>query len=144
MSNLAASMALVNRERPQLSRLLTVPRQAHGGMDDPVFGPRHEQAFDHLVEWVALVTRPVASKSPAEAKPVLQPTSGSEIASIVPTIQGDDAENLAPANERIRFGAHLEKWQPRDPFDPEIFNRQRRAGSPAAELEIPDARQAIP
>jgi hypothetical protein len=113
-------------------------------MDDPVFGPRHEQAFDHLVEWVALVTRPVPSKSPAESEPVLQPIPGSETISTAPTIQANDAESLAPATQQVRLGARLEKWQPRDPFDPEIFNRQHRASRYSAEPEGSNARQAIP
>ena len=145
MNNLTATLALVDRDRPQLSPLLLVPRQAHGGMDNPVFGPRQEQAFNHLVDWVALVTRPDSSKLPAEAELPLQAKSDSETASsVVPTLQDDDAEGLAPATKQLRFGARLESWQPRDPFDPEIFNRQRFARQQKAESEQSSDPQAIP
>jgi hypothetical protein len=55
MQNLSATLALVNRDHPELSELLTVPRRTHGGMNGPVFGARQEQAFKHLADWVALV-----------------------------------------------------------------------------------------
>ena len=73
MHNLAATLELVDRERPQLSPLLTMPREAHGGMEEPVFGPRQEQAFRHLVEWVALVTNAVTAEreeSPAATEAI--------------------------------------------------------------------------
>ena len=31
------------------------------------------------------------------------------------------------APRQLQFGAHLEPWQPKDEFDPEIFNRPARA-----------------
>ena len=56
MRNLAATLAIIDREQPQLSPLLTVPRETHGDMDRPIIGPRQQAAFEHLVDWVALVT----------------------------------------------------------------------------------------
>jgi hypothetical protein len=160
-SNLAAALALVDREKPELSRLLTVPRRPHGGMVDPVFGPRHEQAYLHLVEWVALVTQ----SEPAE--PDLLPTSElladalargekrlaaegnlsapSETAAplgpedheqtpdgVIQAGYEQLAPSLATATRPLRIGAQIEQWQPRDPFDPEIFNRRHATKRPAA------------
>jgi hypothetical protein len=139
MNNLAATLALVDREQPQLSPLLTVPRRTHGGMNDPVFGPRHEQAFGHLVDWVALVTQREPSQPPAsvsaEAEPDLlaaeapapEPLVSETTRGDAPIRFDDDAARLTPATRQLRFGAQLQRWQPRDPFDPEIFNRQHRA-----------------
>ena len=58
MRNLEAALALVDRVHPDQSPLLTVPRKTHGGTSGPIFGPRQEQAFKHLVDWVALVVPP--------------------------------------------------------------------------------------
>jgi hypothetical protein len=42
-------------------------------------------------------------------------------------------------------GAQLRRWQPRDPFDPEIFNRQTRALSAhSASLQDDSAEAAEP
>jgi hypothetical protein len=148
MSNLAAALALVDRERPQLSPLLTVPRRAHGGLTKPVFGPRQEQAFQHLVEWVALVSEPhapISETSPTGAEPI-----GDEVLAGLSDAAGDlrlspgaaandvvlaagDAEGAADSPKPPKFGARVEPWKPRDPFDPEIFNRRQRApkGAPS-------------
>jgi hypothetical protein len=163
MSNLAAALALVDRERPQLSPLLTVPRRAHGGMDDPVFGPRQEQAFRHVVEWVALVTQadsaPPDVTTGADAEADLQ--ASNELADAGATAQAMDVEPLAETasgaapvdfdagealvagpSPPLRIGAQVRKWEPRDPFDPEIFNRAQRARRPAANAEESKTRQA--
>jgi hypothetical protein len=55
MRNLEAALALIDREHPDLSPLLTIPRRTHGGMSGPIYGPRQEAAYRHLVDWVALV-----------------------------------------------------------------------------------------
>lgn len=135
MNNLAATLALVDRENPQLSPLLTVPRLTHGGMKRPVFGPRQDAAFRHLEEWVALVTQKTSTPSPA-----IRATEGVELA----VAKGDLPSHWESpvmrverpaAGEReqavyqesaspLRHGARLQRWQPRDPFDPEIFNRK--------------------
>jgi hypothetical protein len=147
MNNLAAALAFVDQEQPQLSPLLTVPRQSHGGMREPVFGPRQVQAFHHLVEWIALVTQAdVALQDPTaiEAEAVSLASSESPLASenevslapetalethgeLVPAGYEESVEMPTPPAPRLRFGARLQPWQPRDPFDPEIFNRQQRA-----------------
>ena len=88
MQNLSATLALVDRTHPELSQLLTVPRQTHGGMTGPIFGPRQEQAFKHLADWVAMVVppKPVAeTKPPAEAAPnALAPTTTAATAAASP------------------------------------------------------------
>jgi hypothetical protein len=40
---------------------------------------------------------------------------------------------------RTQYGAELKRWRPRDPFDPDIFNRQRRAMEQSANPPAPNA-----
>jgi hypothetical protein len=132
MNNLAATLELIDRERPQLSPLLTVPRITHGGMKQPVFGPRHEQAFRHLEDWVALVTKKTAKRPPAknakdsaagDAEQALYQETSPDNSDDDSSAVGDVIADRLPS-QQIRYGAQLQRWQPRDPFDPEIFNRQ--------------------
>lgn len=184
MQNLAATLALIDREHPEASKLLTVPRQTHGGMNGPVFGPRQEQAFKHVAEWVVLVAPPprsaepsadnpesIAANAPADGtQPKLAPPAASlrlpyaqsaektekavssagvtatpppgtppiEDPAVQPAAATDDfseMKSLLPPH-RLQYGGTLESWQPRDPFDPEIFNRRKRAQPRAAESTI--------
>ena len=140
MRNLAAALALVDRQHPEQSQLLTIPRQTHGGMHAPTFGPRQDQAFRHLADWVALLAPPAP---PAET----QTNTTTEPATLLPsqtTALGpvprlnEAAKPQTAATEpapieslrtphRLRYGLKAERWQPKDPFDPEIFNRRQRA-----------------
>jgi hypothetical protein len=149
MSNLAATLTLVDREQPHLSPLLIVPRQSHGGMSEPIFGPRHASVFNHLVDWVALVTRREPSRlgPPPQAETIGQVTlaNNSEDA---PGLKDDlnpkstasqaaikDSNQPLPAKPQVRFGATIQPWQPKDAFDPEIFNRRQRHSRP---IEVSD------
>jgi hypothetical protein len=156
MRNLSATLALVDRARPQLSPLLTVPRRAHGGVEGPIFGPRQEQAFAHLVEWVALVTRAESTEPPAamssearaeEVEPASDALPAVEAAgSIAPAEFDDETAGTATATQPVQFGAQVRKWQPRDPFDPEIFNRRQRARRrppDLAESGVEDSTRAV-
>jgi hypothetical protein len=83
--NLAATLELVNRQQPQLSLLLTVPREAHGGMDRPIFGPRQDAALRHLVDWVAMITTtspPPDDELPADA---VRPAAAEQVIPATPT-----------------------------------------------------------
>jgi hypothetical protein len=147
MRNLAATLAIVDREQPQLSPLLTVPRETHGGMDRPIIGPRQQPAFEHLVDWVALVTNTEDDREEA-AKPDSAPKLASydehamatvtETNSPTPTNLGPSTvvrENAPEQPLPIRYGAQLRAWQPKDPFDPEIFNRAQRLRSDRSEAQ---------
>jgi hypothetical protein len=142
MQNLAATLAIVDREQPHLSPLLTVPRRTHGGMRRPVFGPRQSAAFTHVIDWVTLVTGPEPSD---ELVPPSSPNSfdsagddrlGRYASTKGPILQaGFHATSDAQADQigvrpdhpqNVQFGAQLWTWQPKDPFDPEIFNRLPR------------------
>jgi hypothetical protein len=141
MKNLAATLALVNREQPHLSPLLTVPRRSHGGMQSPVIGPRQQVAFNHLGDWVKLVTPPTSEEQdvlpPGEpdaasldtgSSPQAPPRNATIDASsdVAQAHYLEDADIASPKRKAIRYGARLQAWQPKDPFDPEIFNRQQQ------------------
>ncbi len=166
MSNLSATLALVDRENPQLSPLLTIPRRTHGGMKGPIFGPRQEPAFRHLAEWVALVTKMTSKPSPdatppegvklvaAEesadgaapskwASPVMREERQLLHWETAPQAVSEEEVSAADGSKgkpRIRFGAQLGRWHPRDPFDPEIFNRKTAArGTPTRRADVASA-----
>jgi hypothetical protein len=157
MNNLAAALALIDRRQPQLSPLLTVTRRTHGGMKRPVFGPRQDAAFRHLVEWVALVTAKTSTPSSAIRateevelatangnqpsrweSPVMRVERSAEDESEQAIYQESSPRDVSAEDEAqlsaadagmvnaspLRYGTRLKRWQPRDPFDPEIFNRK--------------------
>jgi hypothetical protein len=143
-NNLAATLALVDREQPHLSPLLIVPRQTHGGMGAPIFGPRHASVANHLVEWVALVTR----REPLEPEtwPTVEAIGGVVMANNSEEAPGwtdgpnpespaskaaiNETNRSIPAKPQVHFGATFQPWRPRDEFDPEIFNRHQRRSQP--------------
>jgi hypothetical protein len=121
LRNLAATLALVDRSRPHVSPLLTVPRQSHGGMRRPLFGPRQEAQLNQLIDWVVMITQadrgvPLAATSAARISPP----------SVKLVAHEEEPPTLRPKTP-LRYGAEVTAWQPKDPFDPEIFNRQDQA-----------------
>jgi hypothetical protein len=138
MHNLAATLAIIDREQPQLSPLLTVPRETHGGMDRPIIGPRQQAAFERLVDWVALITNTdddsdtTTQPDPAHQLAALDEATMASVADANTSLRSDVAppsvavENAPARAVPIRYGAQLQPWQPKDPFDPEIFNRAQR------------------
>jgi hypothetical protein len=135
LRNLTAALALVDRARPQASPLIVVPRESHGGMARPIFGPRQEDQLRQLVDWVALVTdsdvaetvtaadqRTVRRGKPSDRMTHL-PAANSAVR---PASHETEAATLRP-KQPLRYGTEMTAWQPKDPFDPEIFNRSLRA-----------------
>jgi hypothetical protein len=139
MNNLAATLALVDQEQPHLSPLLVVPRQTHGGLSAPIFGPRHANVFNHLVEWVAIVTRREILEP--ESRPTAETIGDVALANNsaeAPESKAGVNETLQslPAKGQVRFGATMHQWRPKDVFDPEIFNRQQRLHPPVKASDI--------
>ena len=115
LRNLVATLELVNRDAPKLSPLLAIPSGSHGGMKRSILGPRQEEQLRQLVDWVAMVTGaglpPTVADQPAGTVPDVVPASF------------DEAPSTALMHP-LRHGTELAPWQPKDAFDPEIFNRQ--------------------
>jgi hypothetical protein len=152
MHNLTATLALVDQNQPHLSPLLAIPRETHGNMRAPVFGPRQATAFNHLVEWVSLVTRrepsQTASQPIAKRSNETDTAGSSDDAAIVQdtveqvlTASTSNTSNplSTQARSHTRFGAKLQPWRPKDEFDPKIFNRQQRLQPPLDGQLPPDA-----
>jgi len=124
LRNLEATLALVDHATPQLSLLLTIPRNAHGGLEKPLLGAREEQQFEQLVEWVVLVTASETPPASALAKEQRSEAAAGNPAPIV--VPASHETDLMPVvtEPRVQFGATPKPRGPRDPFDPEIFNNQ--------------------
>jgi hypothetical protein len=165
LSNLAATLALINRDAPQLSLLLTVPRTEHADMKQPILGSRQDQQFRQLEEWVAIVTgtlpedeKPEGTKTAADTASK-RPTAAqrrskaisNKTARVEPRPFHVDDQRLVPIDEAKPDGpqksevaqanyeeplpfeqlrqqkrptVQLKSWEPKDEFDPEIFNRR--------------------
>jgi hypothetical protein len=138
MQNLAATLALIDRGQPHLSPLLTVPRETHGGMEGPIFGPRQQVAFAHIVDWIAMVSNSAAAGQEASSLnseievAAYDQAMKATVAQANPTDSNavplaPEADDLQEIPATIRYGAQLQAWRPKDQFDPEIFNRAQRA-----------------
>jgi hypothetical protein len=165
-SNLQAVLAMINRETPQDSKLLSAPIRPHGNLKLPVFTDREQSQYKQLVQWVYQVSnvKPVMSRAPLEERTdlLLQnvPRPGQ------PSNEPSDAKKpkdrkseLDPGDWSESFPDQVEKgadghstprhsargsrerrpidrmsapsaatteseYVPKDPFDPEIFNRR--------------------
>lgn len=170
MQNLEATLALIDREHPDQSPLLLIPRKSHAGMPNPILGQRQDAPYHHLVDWVALVVPPPPPPPPAADPPAAKdetspgtPTNTppmkistlpareplhSEVVPLTAEKSNKTDARAASANfadspahptlrppHQLKVGATLKSWQPRDAFDPEIFNRAQRTGaSPPPEI----------
>jgi hypothetical protein len=146
LKNLNAALALVNRRQPQLSPLLTVPSRVHGGMREPMNSPRQQQAYCQLVDWVTLVSQsqpggadvahPMAEYSDVDDRneqqklivdhsvsPVLRTSDAIDARRETDRAAAPGRDAGQPRSKKIQFGARIQPWKPRDPFDAEIFNR---------------------
>ena len=137
--NLAATLRYVDFDQPETSPLLTVPKKPHGGTATAVFLNEEDRTFRALDEWIRKVAsnpvaRPKVIQPPATS--LLQTTSQSlnpKQEGLVPEVVQDSAA-LDPLGQQvpskgtgaIRDGqrATVKPYVPKDPFDPEIFNRR--------------------
>ena len=138
--NLFAVLQYLDKENPDASPLLTIPQKRHGGVP-AVFDKRTQHQLDDFVDWTQLVLavpepappatipksqtllsqQPDSSVRPASAELPIEPEVGaasSEDQDSVPRPFKPD-KNAAPVPKDRAF-------TPRDPFDPEIFNRKHR------------------
>lgn len=138
--NLYAVLAYLDKENFEQSPLLTVPQSQHGSTLAAVFDKRTRHQLDELTAWTRLALA-VPARAPV-AKVISPPALLSQQQSGVKLVSAE--EDLAP--EQPRATASTEKgtpqpfqpsqdaaplpkdgsFTPRDPFDPEIFNRKYR------------------
>jgi hypothetical protein len=147
--NLHTTLTLINREKPSESPLLTVPAQPHGMSKTAVFTDPQAAGYRQLVAWVQQVSQSPIALQPASvasaSPPLLQTMPPSNIqrvnfeAPLLPqafdALPAEHGPELSPSQLRIGPGAPPPRsaaqrgqlptgFQPRDAFDPEIFNRR--------------------
>lgn len=139
LRNLTATLELIDRDSPARSELLAMARRTHGGMDHAAFGSRQKSQLKQLTEWVNLVAGTSAAPAPF-AKSLLEDAASIQFSesAVLDTIPSQFLDrNVQPAEyteetpsaalpSQVKFGADLRPWQPKDEFDPEIFNRAQR------------------
>lgn len=130
--NLYASLAQIDKEAPDSSPLLTAPSSPHGNLPNAVFGERDQQQLELLANWVRQVVQedqpapstiapgPSSLLQASYREPVSLPQTESESAT---EDRSSDLRN--PAASGVESGSDQSgDIGPRDPFDPEIFNRR--------------------
>jgi hypothetical protein len=146
--NLASVLQFVDRQAPEQSVLLSVPASAHGGSAEPALD---SAAYRLLHRWVRSVPRQrvpsptlppestnletpfKTSQSPTERlRPLPQGRTAGAVSQPTDADRSPSSES-ASVEEQAVPEASLEDdpmsgsgavFQPQDPFDPEIFNRQ--------------------
>jgi hypothetical protein len=137
--NLVATLNLVNSEFPLDSELLAKASSAHAGLSTPPLTVRQRELHKRLEEWVFLASgkkppEPTANHSKEQiATEVSAPRYGVIPASATEEPVADEMVEPLPFDEEalmtpvttqpLQIGVQLKKWEPRDEFDPEIFNR---------------------
>lgn len=149
--NLHTTLELVNRENPSESPLLMVPAQPHGSGKTAVFLNLQSPQYRQLAAWVRQVAQAPAVPLPAsvvsQTPPLLQtmPPSGVQRVNFESPLPAapmavesqpvDGGEEASPPLVRVGAGTPPPRtepqrgqvpmgFRPKDPFDPEIFNRR--------------------
>ncbi len=120
--NLAAVLAMMNKEHAQSNQLLAKSLTIHGDMAQPVFKNKDSQAYRTLEEWTRLTTPLPPPVREVVSLPPGPPPATDHVAPAEPAKESDfhaEKEVGAPATEPAE-GAPL------DPYDPAIFNRQNQ------------------
>lgn len=147
--NLATTLQMVDRNEPLRSPLLTAPTRPHGGLSTPVFAEHDKRQYNDLVEWVRLVAAAQSDLQPAtiaqpetnllrntDSAPMPLPNRAAvksrrgsalatePIAASAPPDQDATPDEPPPPSDKPQQRRSKQPFIPRDPFDPEIFNRR--------------------
>ncbi|MFM2094936.1 MAG: hypothetical protein RIS70_2060 [Planctomycetota bacterium] len=146
LRNLRATLAQIDRDAPLASPLLTVPKSPHGNASGPVYGPTTEAFVKRLAAWTERIANPSGLKAldsqPIDLQPIT-PRASKAVTAVPSESTRNDEENdvtdaafsdeLSPAKDRIKTSGTKGKgrsrvsdatYVPKDPFDPEVFNRK--------------------
>ncbi len=141
--NLYGVMQFVQRQSPSQSPLLSYISSAHGGQDQPAYGlsSDHYRLFKQWVNSTESFDRngdigQLADPHVQQAGFVEHPT---DAFSESLNQQQDSKEPPSPVN----LLKQKDKFVPRDPFDPEIFNRMFHATSVDRQNSPPHADQSL-
>lgn len=132
--NLYAALQQIDRSNPEQSSLLLKPQGHHGNAPGPIFDKQSQLQLDQLATWVRqAVVEPQAAQpatihsgapslsQPARVAALPQPEeSDAEMQPVATADKNAEAEYGPPANKKT---TKAPPFTPRDPFDPEQFNR---------------------
>ena len=134
--NLYAALQYIDAANPDESPLLVLPQRQHGSSLVAVFDKQTQKQLEDLKDWVRLTIAAPEPATPAtiptgEAATLSQPATGADatpqsvqqqsygtsvsVQTMRPTIDAPTAPGPKAGGDR---------FVPRDPFDPEIFNRR--------------------
>ena len=140
LRNLHTALNYVDRNDPDSSPLVTASRDAHADLSVGALGGEESLQYQQLLIWVRGIYGRRYSTEPAPLAST-QPNSGGRTGSADPAVARASFESpVAPnitepetgnAEERSRPGSgpsaspkENSPYEPRDPFDPEVFNRR--------------------
>ena len=149
--NLFTVLQFMDKDHPEQSRLVTLPQERHGGTSESVFDKRSQHQLDDLIAWGKLLApKPpqvavpatigpaetlLTQKGPAGNKAAAEKTGGKVPPNIAPMNGGENSDSGQPKTPRGPSVKDLksessgrDQAAPRDPFDPEIFNRKYLPG----------------
>jgi hypothetical protein len=114
---------------------------AHAGLSTPPLPVRQRELNKRLEQWVFLASGKKQPEPSAENSNHQLPTNNTaprsgvipasateelETNEVVEPLPFDEEAKMAPkTSQPLQIGVQLKKWEPRDEFDPEIFNRSR-------------------
>ncbi len=139
--NLFTVLQYMDKDHPDESRLVTMPQERHGNTLAPVFDKRSQHQLDDLIAWGKLLApKPQAVVLPATIGPAetlltqsgasAEKNGGKVPPNIAPMNGGGKTDSdkpnapRAPSVKDIQSEGDGPHAAPRDPFDPEIFNRK--------------------
>ena len=138
--NLHTILQYIDRANPQQSPLLTIPKQPHGNLSTPVFGDRQEVQYQNLEQWVTKLSPPNTAATPPPhvappphavltkpadfQKPVKKPKSNDEASLLDELVDTLTKEDRGESPAQPQRPERRRQFVPRDPFDPQIFNRR--------------------
>jgi hypothetical protein len=128
--NLYATLKMIDMADPDASPLLTVPRGPHGGEKEGLFTGKQDAQWVQLRDWVRLAAQPRESSEAADFASDAA-TSGAAAApersmalrpATTDSPEGDIHRSIYSPAAAAKEAAV--EPAPRDPFDPEVFNRR--------------------
>ncbi len=133
--NLYSLLKTIDRDAPEKSPLLASLQGPHGEENVPVFSEHEQHLYEQLAAWARVTGRRPASRPPDTIDEPELRLSQTPLERDVPSRRvveekarpspvSPSGQPFPPALQR---GASTEQFVPKDPFDPEIFNRQNPA-----------------
>lgn len=130
--NLKTALGALDLENPARSPLLIAARGVHAGVN-PLEGHRREELLERLARWAERVAAANRETPPPsnEADEAVAEASVATAAVVDETPAGESAAEASatiepPEPRAPQRGVNLTRVEPRDEFDPEIFNRRFR------------------